>query len=194
MVRRTQRTPLLTVSLSAGKVCQQPDLCPAFTFRASLSRASKAQFAITPIFTHRIELRMGASIYDRRINICLIDPVSSFPWYYLGGQTRHLRSSKNAHTTYYSELPHLSCTVCSGMALNSRFNLVIGQQCDTIDGLCSGSEDRLTSTVGQLLDLVFAQIKQAAIDDASPWEEFYEETQHRHPKPRMSQNRKRSGG
>ena len=117
---------------------------------------------------------MEASIYDRRIDICLTDPVSSFPWYYLGGQTRHLRFSKNAYMTYYSKLPHLSCVFCSGMALTSKFDLVIGQQCYTIDGFGSGSEDRLTSTLGQLLDLVFAQIKQAAIDDASPWEEFCE--------------------
>lgn len=61
------------------------------------------------------------------------------------------------------------------MALTSKFDLVIGQHCNTIDGFCSESEDRLTSTLGQLLDLAFAQIKQAAIDDASPWEEFCEE-------------------
>ena len=99
MVKRTRRTPSLTVSLSAGEVCQQPDLCPAFTSRASLSRASKAQSQLLPYLHIVIELRMGASIYDRRINICLTDPVSSFPWYYLAGQTRHLRSSKNAHMT-----------------------------------------------------------------------------------------------
>lgn len=168
MAKRIRRTPSLTVSLNAGEVYQQPDLCPAFTFRASLSRASKAQSQLLPYLHIVVELRMGASIYDRRINICLIDPVSSFPWYYLAGQTRHLRSSKNAHMTYYSELPHSSCAVCSGMALTSKFNLVIGQQCDTIDGFCSGSEDRLTSTLGQLLGLAFAQIKQAAIDDVSP--------------------------
>jgi hypothetical protein len=77
--------------------------------------------------------------------------------------------------TYYSELPHSPCAVYSGMALTSKFDLVIGQRRDTIDGFCSGSEDRLTSTLGQPLDLAFAQIKQAAIDDASPWEEFCEE-------------------
>jgi hypothetical protein len=172
MAKRTRRTRSLTVSLSAGEVCQQPDLCPAFTFHASLSRASKAQSQLLPYLHVVIELRMRVSIYGRRTNICLIDPVPSFPWYYLPGQTRHLRPSKNTYMMYYSELPHLSCAVCSNMALTSKFDLAISQQCDTIDGFCSGSEDRLTSTLGQLLDFAFAQMRQAGIDDASPWEEF----------------------
>jgi hypothetical protein len=147
MVKRTRCTLLLTVSLSAGEVCQQPDLCPAFTFHASLSRASKAQSQLLPYLHIVIELRMGASIYDRSINICLTDPVSSFLWHYLAGQTRHLRSSKNAHMTNYSDLSPLPCAVCNGMALTSKFDLVIGQQCNTIDGFCSGSEERTNSLI-----------------------------------------------
>lgn len=115
MVKRTRCTLLLTVSLSAGEVCQQPDLCPAFTFHASLSRASKAQSQLLPYLHIVIELRIGASIYDRSINIYLTDPVSRFLWHYLAGQTRHLRFSKNAHMAYYSELSPLPCAVCSGM-------------------------------------------------------------------------------
>jgi hypothetical protein len=70
------------------------------------------------------------------------------------------------------------------MALTSKFDLVIGQRRDTIDGFCSGSENRLTSTLGQLLDLAFAQIKQAAIAKTESEVEDKVGSAHRRPSER----------
>lgn len=45
----------------------------------------------------------------------------------------------------------------------------------TLKDLIAGSEDKVTSTLGEPLDFTFAQIKQSSIDDAPPLEETFEE-------------------
>ena len=45
----------------------------------------------------------------------------------------------------------------------------------TLKNLIAGSEDKVTSTLGEPLDFTFAQIKQSSIDDAPPLEETFEE-------------------
>ena len=45
----------------------------------------------------------------------------------------------------------------------------------TLKNLIAGSEDKVTSTLGEPLDFTFAQIKQSSIDDAPPLEETIEE-------------------
>ena len=45
----------------------------------------------------------------------------------------------------------------------------------TLKNLIAGSDDKVTSTLGEPLDYTFAQIKQSSIDDAPPLEETFEE-------------------
>src|SRR6202034_4350172 len=45
----------------------------------------------------------------------------------------------------------------------------------TLKNLIAGSDDKVTSTLGEPLDYTFAQIKQSSIDDAPPLEEPFEE-------------------
>jgi hypothetical protein len=45
----------------------------------------------------------------------------------------------------------------------------------TLKNLIAGSEDKVTSTLGEPLDFTFAQIKQSSIDDAPALEETFEE-------------------
>ena len=45
----------------------------------------------------------------------------------------------------------------------------------TLKNLIDGSDDKVTSTLGEPLNYTFAQIKQSSIDDAPPLEETYEE-------------------
>lgn len=45
----------------------------------------------------------------------------------------------------------------------------------TLKNLIAGSDDKVTSTLGESLDFTFAQIKQSSIDDAPPLEETFED-------------------